>query len=163
MRLACPEIRGVKPDAPCSKRSDCVCVLQERDGYPADPNSLFMTDGASPGVHRIIELLTRSPDDAFLTPIPQYPLYSAALALHGAHLAPYYLDEDTNWGLDVGHLRKQLQAVRQRLPGHEHHLFSCCFGHINQAQPMLLHAATQLQHAHVTRHHGSIRCLERCG
>ena len=48
--------------------------MEERDGYPVDTNCLFMTDGASPSVHRTIELLTRNSDDAFLTPIPQYPL-----------------------------------------------------------------------------------------
>jgi aspartate/methionine/tyrosine aminotransferase len=48
--------------------------IEERDGHPVDTNCLFMTDGASPSVHRIIELLTRNSDDAFLTPIPQYPL-----------------------------------------------------------------------------------------
>lgn len=48
--------------------------MEERDGYPVDTNCLFMTDGASPSVHRAIELLTRNSDDAFLTPIPQYPL-----------------------------------------------------------------------------------------
>lgn len=41
--------------------------------------------------------------------------YSAALALHGAHLAPYYLDEDSNWGLSVPHLREQVQKVGIRL------------------------------------------------
>ena len=38
--------------------------------------------------------------------------YSAALALHGAYLAPYYLDEDSNWGLSVPHLREQAQQVQ---------------------------------------------------
>ena len=70
-----------------------------------------MTDGASPSVHRTVELLTRSPDDAFLTPIPQYPLYSASLAMHGAHLLPYYLDEASDWGMDPEHLRSQCVAV----------------------------------------------------
>lgn len=45
---------------------------------------------------------------------PQYPLYSAALALHGAHLAPYYLDEEQGWGLTIPHLREQMQKVRPR-------------------------------------------------
>ena len=71
-----------------------------------------MTDGASPSVHRTVEMLTRSPNDAFLTPIPQYPLYSASLALHGAHLLPYYLDEEHSWGLDMEHLRSQCVQVR---------------------------------------------------
>ena len=32
----------------------------------------------------------------------QYPLYSASIALYGGSQAGYYLNEDTNWGLDVG-------------------------------------------------------------
>ena len=38
--------------------------------------------------------------------------YSAALALHGATLAPYYLDEESNWGLSIPHLREQVKKVR---------------------------------------------------
>ena len=63
--------------ASCSATHPACHLLQgmeERDGHPVDTNCLFMTDGASPSVHRIIELLTRNSDDAFLTPIPQYPL-----------------------------------------------------------------------------------------
>ena len=44
---------------------------------------LWLTDGASPGVHMLATLLLRDERDAILTPIPQYPLYSAAIALHG--------------------------------------------------------------------------------
>ncbi len=71
-----------------------------------------MTDGASPGVHRIIQLLTRNESDAFLTPVPQYPLYSASLALYGTTLTPYYLDESINWGLNLEHLQEQYDKVR---------------------------------------------------
>jgi hypothetical protein len=84
---------------------------QERDGYPADTECIFMTDGASPGVHRIIQLLTRSESDSFLTPVPQYPLYSASLALYGTSLTPYYLDESINWGLNLEHLQEQYDNV----------------------------------------------------
>jgi alanine transaminase len=94
-------------------RDEIAQGMEARDGYPVDTNCLFMTDGASPSVHRTIELLTRNSDDAFLTPIPQYPLYSAALALHGAHLAPYYLDEDSNWGLSVPHLWEQVKQAKE--------------------------------------------------
>jgi hypothetical protein len=38
--------------------------------------------------------------------------YSAALALHGTTLAPYYLDEESNWGLSIPHLREQTKKVR---------------------------------------------------
>lgn len=61
----------------------CLCHLQ---------------DGASPAVHYMMEMLIRSPSDAFLVPIPQYPLYSATLCLYGGQLVPYELDEDAGKG-----------------------------------------------------------------
>lgn len=42
----------------------------------------------------MMEMLIRCPTDAFLVPIPQYPLYSATLCLYGGQLVPYELDED---------------------------------------------------------------------
>ena len=37
--------------------------------------------------------------DGILTPIPQYPLYSALTTLLQGHCAPYFLDESNGWGL----------------------------------------------------------------
>ncbi len=56
----------------------CCCGqgIEERDGYPCDPDNLFLTDGASQGVHSMMRLLLRNDKDCILTPIPQYPLYS---------------------------------------------------------------------------------------
>ncbi len=71
-----------------------------------------MTDGASPAVHYMMNLLLRNDKDAFLVPIPQYPLYSATLTLYGGQLVPYLLDESSGWALDVGHLRQQLAHAR---------------------------------------------------
>jgi aspartate/methionine/tyrosine aminotransferase len=42
----------------------------------------------------MMEMLIRNANDAFLVPIPQYPLYSATLVLYGGHLLPYELDEE---------------------------------------------------------------------
>ena len=36
-----------------------------------------------------------------MIPIPQYPLYSATIAILGAKEVPYYLDEEHGWELDV--------------------------------------------------------------
>ena len=41
-----------------------------------------------------------SKDDAIMIPIPQYPLYSAAIALYSGHAAPYYMNEEKGWQLD---------------------------------------------------------------
>lgn len=43
-----------------------------------------------------------------LIPIPQYPLYSASLAEFKIGQIPYYLNESTNWGLDVSELEVHL-------------------------------------------------------
>lgn len=64
-----------------------------------------LQDGASPAVHYMMEMLIRNQCDAFLVPIPQYPLYSATLVLYGGQLVPYELDEEAGWGLNMQHLQ----------------------------------------------------------
>lgn len=48
-----------------------------------------------------------------MLPIPQYPLYSAALAELDAVQINYYLDEEHCWALDVGELRRALRRARE--------------------------------------------------
>ncbi|KAF8060624.1 ALAAT2 [Scenedesmus sp. PABB004] len=95
-------------------RQQIAAALERRDGWPARPDEIYLTDGASPGVHYLVEMLTRSAADAFLVPIPQYPLYSATLTLYGGQLVPYELDEAAGWGLNVDHLKAQLAAAAAR-------------------------------------------------
>ncbi|XP_030468520.1 alanine aminotransferase 2-like [Syzygium oleosum] len=95
-------------------RDAIAAGIEARDGFPADPNDIFLTDGASPAVHMMMQLLTRSESDGLLCPIPQYPLYSASIALHGGTLVPYYLEEETGWGLEMSELRKQLDNARSK-------------------------------------------------
>lgn len=49
-----------------------------------------------------------------LVPVPQYPLYSAAISLFGGSLVPYYLEETANWGLDIQNLRQSVAEARAR-------------------------------------------------
>ncbi|XP_010917379.1 alanine aminotransferase 2 isoform X2 [Elaeis guineensis] len=86
--------------------------IAERDGFPANADDIFLTDGASPAVHMMMQLLIRSEKDGILCPIPQYPLYSASIALHGGCLVPYYLDEGKGWGLEIFELKQQLAVAR---------------------------------------------------
>lgn len=65
--------------------------IERRDGYPADPDNIYMSDGASQSVHALMRALIRDEKDAILVPIPQYPLYSATLALYGGTLALLHL------------------------------------------------------------------------
>lgn len=95
-------------------RDTIAAGIEARDGFPADPNDIFLTDGASPAVHMMMQLLIRSENDGILCPIPQYPLYSASIALHGGTLVPYYLDEATGWGLETSEVKKQLEAAKAK-------------------------------------------------
>ncbi|VAH02061.1 unnamed protein product [Triticum turgidum subsp. durum] len=62
----------------------------------------------------MMQLLIRNEKDGILVPIPQYPLYSASIALHGGSLVPYYLNESTGWGLEISDVKKQLEDARSR-------------------------------------------------
>ncbi|KAH7444326.1 hypothetical protein KP509_02G073800 [Ceratopteris richardii] len=59
----------------------------------------------------MIRLMLRNKKDGIMCPIPQYPLYSASIALHDGTLVPYYLDESKGWGLEVSELKSRLEAA----------------------------------------------------
>jgi aspartate/methionine/tyrosine aminotransferase len=80
----------------------------------ADPERIFLTDGASTGARSIIELLIAAPGDGIMIPIPQYPLYSATLKRQGGELVGYYPDEDAGWALDRNTLEESLAAAGAR-------------------------------------------------
>ncbi|KAI9995785.1 hypothetical protein PInf_012853 [Phytophthora infestans] len=71
-------------------REEVARFMQRRDGHPADPEDIYLTDGASPA----------------------YPLYSAAIAINGGTLVGYYLDEANAWGLDVDELARAVKEAR---------------------------------------------------
>nr|WRH23595.1 alanine transaminase [Naematelia aurantialba] len=73
--------------------------IEERDGFPADPESIFLTAGASSGVSSIMAIAMRK-DEGCMIPIPQYPLYTATLSYLSAKALPYYLIEEDGWGLN---------------------------------------------------------------
>jgi len=91
-------------------RSEVVSFLKARDGVGAKEEDLFLTDGASAGVKMILNLIVRSKADGVMTPIPQYPLYSASMSLFGGEGLGYYLDESAGWGLTRAELERSYQA-----------------------------------------------------
>jgi aspartate/methionine/tyrosine aminotransferase len=48
-----------------------------------------------------------------MIPIPQYPLYSASIALYGGSQVNYYLNEETNWGLDIKELERSYKEAEK--------------------------------------------------
>ncbi|KAI8988935.1 pyridoxal phosphate-dependent transferase [Pilobolus umbonatus] len=96
---------------PCI-RNTVAQFIEKRDGHPANPNHIFLTQGASSGVQTLLSMLTENERSGIMIPIPQYPLYSASLALYGSKPVHYFLDEETGWSLDVEQLTEIVKKNR---------------------------------------------------
>jgi len=90
----------------------CLQGIKERDGHDCNVEDLYLTEGASGAVKNILQILIRNEKDAILIPFPQYPLYSAAIALLGGTVVPYYPDEKKGWQIDPAHLEDVITQVR---------------------------------------------------
>ncbi|VFQ75967.1 unnamed protein product [Cuscuta campestris] len=95
-------------------RKEVAEFIERRDGHPSDAELIFLTDGASKGVAQILNAIIRGPNDGILVPVPQYPLYSATISLLGGSLVPYYLEETSNWGLDIKDLHHSVAEARSK-------------------------------------------------
>ncbi|XP_056148874.1 alanine aminotransferase 2-like isoform X2 [Lampris incognitus] len=97
-------------------RQDVACYIERRDGgVPCDPDDIYLTTGASDGIMTMLKLLVCGEDESrtgVMISIPQYPLYSAALAELGAVQINYYLNEDKCWSLDISELQRALEEAR---------------------------------------------------
>ncbi|XP_068724869.1 alanine aminotransferase 1-like [Montipora capricornis] len=98
-------------------RNNVAKYISNRDGYDADPSTIFLTSGASQGIKGILKLLqtginTGNDRAGIMIPIPQYPLYSATLSEYNSYQINYYLDEAKGWSLDIGELRRALNEAR---------------------------------------------------
>nr|XP_028591801.1 alanine aminotransferase 1 isoform X1 [Podarcis muralis] len=98
-------------------RQDVAHFIERRDGgIPSRAENIFLSTGASDAIVTILKLLVSGEGRSrtgVMIPIPQYPLYSAALAELNAVQINYYLDEDKCWALDIGELRRALKEARQ--------------------------------------------------
>uniref|UniRef100_A0A3B5MMJ5 alanine transaminase n=1 Tax=Xiphophorus couchianus TaxID=32473 RepID=A0A3B5MMJ5_9TELE len=99
-----------------SVRQDVARYIERRDGgVPCKPDNIYLTTGASDGIVTMLKLLvcgegaTRT---GVMISIPQYPLYSAALAELSAVQINYYLNEEKCWSLDIGELQRALDEAR---------------------------------------------------
>jgi len=82
-------------------RASIARFIEKRDGYPADSTNIYLSAGASSGVNTLLHIICSKPETGVLVPIPQYPLYTATLAILNARCVPYYLDESKAWGTDM--------------------------------------------------------------
>ena len=87
--------------------------IARRDGIPADRDHVVLTDGASKGVQAVLMALLDEPRAGFMIPIPQYPLYSATIALYGGRQIGYLLDEENSWQLNETILSESIERARK--------------------------------------------------
>ena len=93
-------------------RKSVASFIERRDGFPADPASIFLSAGASSGVNTLMNVICSKPETGVLVPIPQYPLYTATLAVLNARVVPYYLEESRAWGTDVEAIKTAYQKAK---------------------------------------------------
>lgn len=91
-------------------RRDNVAV---EGGVPANPEQIFLTNGASDAVKYVLEMLISGPRDGIMIPIPQYPLYSALIKKLGGVQVNYFPDEDDDWNLEPEMLEEALENARK--------------------------------------------------
>ena len=94
-------------------REAVAAFIRERDGIAADPEAIYLTDGASKGVQTALRILISGPQDGIMIPIPQYPLYSATITLYEGQQVGYYLDEGHDWKLSQAMLEESCTRPRR--------------------------------------------------
>ena len=89
-------------------RQSIANFITERDNgtLPANANNIFLTSGASTAVSYLLQILSKDQQSGFLIPIPQYPLYTASIALNDAKPIGYYLDESNQWATNHEEIRQ---------------------------------------------------------
>ena len=93
-------------------RKDVADFIKARDGVESDPDKIFLTNGASAGIGYILTSCVKGPKDGVMIPIPQYPIYSASLALLGGKQVGYALDEANGWEAPLEALEKAIEKAK---------------------------------------------------
>ncbi|GBN25979.1 Alanine aminotransferase 2 [Araneus ventricosus] len=90
--------------------------IERRDGFPANYSDIMLRKGANEGIKNILCLMNHSSNGkraGVMIPIPQYPIYSATLAVYGMQQINYYLDEDNAWALNIAELKRSINESRE--------------------------------------------------
>ncbi len=85
--------------------------IERRDGITSDPETIYLTDGASKGVQSILRLLLSAETDGVMIPIPQYPLSSATITLLGGRQIHYHVEDEAGWKLNRSMLERSYEAA----------------------------------------------------
>lgn len=89
--------------------------IEQRDGFPSCWDNIILCAGASEGIRGMLKMMIKHDNGikpGVMIPIPQYPLYSATIAEFDLHQIGYYLNESTNWGLDMPELERAYEEAK---------------------------------------------------
>lgn len=95
-------------------RKNVAKFIEERDGYPSDPEDIFLTAGASAGVSLLLNVLITPHETGILIPIPQYPLYTATLAQFNGVALPYHLSEPEGWSTSLHEIEAAIEEGKKK-------------------------------------------------
>lgn len=96
-------------------RKEVSNFITLRDGgIECNPSSIYLTDGASSAIKSILSIIISKPTDGIMIPIPQYPLYTASIALYNATPVSYYLNEENGWSLDLKELERSYNDAKRK-------------------------------------------------
>lgn len=98
-------------------REDVAQFIEQRDGAKegsVNTEHIFLTAGASEAISMMMMALINDDNVGVMIPIPQYPLYSATLDLLGGKKVPYFLDENSVWGLNMAELERSLADAKAK-------------------------------------------------
>lgn len=94
-------------------RDEVKTFIERQPGVKVESaDNIFISNGASEVVRSSLNALIRGPQDGIMTPIPQYPLYSASIGLYGGTLVPYFLEESEGWSLTGRALEDAYQLAK---------------------------------------------------
>ena len=97
-----------------SFRKDICEFLRERDGVGADPDNIFMTNGASAAIDMMFTSMISDENSGIMIPIPQYPIYTALIELKQGVGVGYNLNEEEGWSLSIENLEKTLEDAKAK-------------------------------------------------
>eukprot|EP00566_Odontella_aurita_P012515 CAMPEP_0113546442 /NCGR_PEP_ID=MMETSP0015_2-20120614/11807_1 /TAXON_ID=2838 /ORGANISM="Odontella" /LENGTH=498 /DNA_ID=CAMNT_0000446895 /DNA_START=213 /DNA_END=1710 /DNA_ORIENTATION=+ /assembly_acc=CAM_ASM_000160 len=100
---------------PLAFRKDITAFIEKRDGgVKADPQNIFMTNGASSAIGMVLTALIADSSCGVMIPVPQYPIYSASIDLLGGQKVGYYLDESKNWDMNLKEMERSLDEAKAK-------------------------------------------------
>lgn len=90
-----------------SARTAIVQHYQNRGILDLEPNDVYLGNGVSELIPMTLQALCET-DDEILVPMPDYPLWTASVALSGGKPVHYLCDEENNWYPDLEDIKSKI-------------------------------------------------------